>query len=335
MLEHGGQLRIAAKQYDIPLDRWLDLSTGINPMGWPVPPVPAGLWSRLPEDNDGLEQAAREYYNVEQVLPVAGSQAAIQALPLLRSQSRVGILSPAYAEHANAWHRTGHHVTATTEQQLNTAIAHSDVLVLIHPNNPTGARFAPKQLLAWHEQLTARNGWLIVDEAFMDTTPEQSLCPYTDRPGLIVLRSLGKFFGLAGARVGFVCAQQALLSQLHTMIGPWNVNAAGRWLATSALRDRSWQADTRQRLKLHSSRLHGLLTQTALHPQGGCDLFQWVETRYAAALHRDLARQGILTRLFEESSSLRFGIPATEANWQRLEQALAACPTAENLRLIA
>lgn len=331
MLEHGGRLREAAKRYNIPLSEWLDLSTGINPNGWPVPVLPASIWSRLPEDEDGLEQAARTYYGVAHLLPVAGSQAAIQALPQLRRVSRVSVLHPAYAEHAQAWQRAGHTVMATREDQLNDAVCQSDVLVLVHPNNPTGARFDIEQLLNWQEQLAARGGWLVVDETFMDITPEQSLCRIVPRKGLIVLRSLGKFFGLAGARIGFVWAQSYLLEQLNDLLGPWTVNTPARCVAINALNDQNWQRGARLRLNHNSDRLYALLAQYDLTPAGGSALFQWSLTSCAEQLHEMLAQHGILTRLFTDPSSLRFGLPENESDWQRLEKALvsviqADCP---------
>ncbi len=321
-LHHGGRLREAAMCYDIPLADWLDLSTGINPNGWPVPLVPASCWARLPEDDDGLERAARDYYDAGHVLPVAGSQAAIQVLPRLRPRSRVAVLDPGYAEHAYAWRSADHEVAAVAAERLDEAVQGSDVLLLIHPNNPTGARFPLEQLLDWHARLAARGGWLVVDEAFMDVTPEHSLCAYSARPGLIVLRSLGKFFGLAGARVGFVCAQASLLAQLHGLLGPWSVSAPARWIATSALTDSIWQDAARQRLGTDGARLQALLARHGLNPDGGCALFQWLRTPDAQHLHEALARQGILTRLFIESSSLRFGLPGNKADWTRLEAAL-------------
>jgi len=327
MLEHGGRLREAATRYDIPLADWLDLSTGINPEGWPTPLLPASAWSRLPEENDGLEQAAREYYGAEHLLPVAGSQAAIQALPQLRSPSRVSVLYPAYAEHSAAWRRAGHTVMAVTREQLNEAVPQSDVLVLIHPNNPTGASFKVEQLLDWQMQLAARDGWLVVDEAFMDVTPEQSLCCYSCRPGLIVLRSLGKFFGLAGARVGFVCAQPELLARLNNLLGPWTVNTPARWVATAALKDRAWQNGARRRLAHDSACLHTLLMQHGLSPTGGSALFQWIRTPQAVQLHEALARHGILTRLFTNPPSLRFGLPGNKKDWRRLAAVLVGIDT--------
>lgn len=323
MLEHGGQLREAAARYGIPLDDWLDLSTGINPNGWPVPAVPASAWSRLPEDADGLDEAARFYYGVRELLPVAGSQAAIQALPLLRRPCRVSVLHPAYAEHVHAWRRAGRTTTPVAPEELDHAVARSDVLVLINPNNPTGARFATAQLLDWYAQLAARGAWLVVDEAFMDATPEQSLAPFCPRPGLIVLRSLGKFFGLAGARVGFVCAEPSLLNRLKARLGPWTVATPSRRIATAALTDRAWQEATRHRLKADSKRLATLLRRRGLAPQGGCALFQWVPTPRATALHERLAGRGILVRRFDAPASLRFGLPGREADWVRLDATLA------------
>ena len=322
-LLHGGRLRAAAARYRIALSDWLDLSTGINPNGWPVPAVPASCWARLPEDDDELELAARVYYGAEQVLPVAGSQAAIQALPRLRAPARVHVLDPGYGEHAAAWRRGGHTVASVTAEQVEQAVEKTDVLVLIHPNNPTGAGFAVERLLDWHGRLAGRGGWLVLDEAFMDVTPQYSLCRFAAREGLIILRSLGKFFGLAGARVGFVCAQAALLAQLNTLLGPWSVNAPARWVACAALRDVAWQEAARPRLARDGARLRTLLARHGLAPEGGCALFQWRRTPHAAALHDALARQGILTRLFTAPLSLRFGLPGKEAEWARLEAALA------------
>ncbi len=323
LLHHGGRLRAAAERYRIPLSDWLDLSTGINPTGWPVPAPPAACWVRLPEDNDGLEQAARDYYGAEHVLPVAGSQAAIQALPGLRPPSRVAVLDPGYTEHAAAWRRVGHVIAPVGVGDIGQAVDSCDVLLLIHPNNPTGATFAVEELLDWHTRLASRGGWLLVDEAFMDPTPQHSLCRHSERIGLIVLRSLGKFFGLAGARVGFVCAHFELLTRLRALLGPWSVSAPARWVATAALRDQHWQAQARRALPEQGDRLRLLLARHGLAPDGGTTLFQWLRIPRAAELHRALARRGILTRLFDTPASLRFGLPGNEAGWARLDATLS------------
>ena len=322
MLEHGGRLQRAAREYGIALEQWLDLSTGVSPFGWPVRDVPPSAWQRLPEDDDGLVEVACAYYDAPQVLPVAGSQAAIQALPWLRGASRVGILAPGYAEHAQAWRNAGHQVECLAVDTLLAQIGQWDVLVLIHPNNPGGECFDVPGLLRIHAELAARNGWLLVDEAFMDVTPQDSLCPYTDREGLIVLRSVGKFFGLAGVRGGFVCAAPALLEALREKLGPWTLSGPTRYVLRQALADRSWHVSARMRLVTASKRLAALLARHGLAPSAGCSMFHWCCFEQAPAVHRGLARRGILTRLFDAPASLRFGLPPDDASMARLDQAL-------------
>ncbi len=323
MLEHGGALRAAATRYHIPPSDWLDLSTGINPSGWPIPLVPATVWQRLPEPDDGLETAAAAYYGTPHLLPVAGSQAAIQALPVLREPGRVGVLSPTYAEHAHAWQRAGHRVELLARETLEAMLDRLNVLVVVNPNNPTGTRFVPMTLLDWRARLVARGGWLVVDEAFMDATPAESLASRIGLPGLIVLRSLGKFFGLAGARVGFVLAEQELLERTLEKLGPWTVTGPSRWVATQALLDHDWQAEMRSQLDRTGNRLADLLKRQRLPAAGGTSLFQWVPLPEAEFWQDALARRGILVRRFADPPGLRFGLPGSEPAWRRLELALA------------
>ncbi|MBA1272597.1 threonine-phosphate decarboxylase CobD [Stutzerimonas azotifigens] len=323
MLEHGGRLRAAAARHGIPLADWIDLSTGIAPYGWALPPIPESAWTRLPEPDDGLEAAACDYYGADAVLPVAGSQAAIQALPWLRPRARVGVLSPCYAEHAEAW-RQGHHLQEISEGAIPRALERLDVLVVVNPNNPTGRLIPPQQLLDWHAQLAERGGWLIVDEAFMDCTPLFSLAAHSQLPGLIVLRSFGKFFGLAGTRLGFVLAETKLLHDLSERLGPWAVSGPARVLGTALLNDGEGQQRQRERLRRDGQRLAMLLAHHGLPVTGGCALFLWIAHAEAQLLHELLACNGILTRLFEQPLSLRLGLPADEPAWARLEQVLTA-----------
>jgi cobalamin biosynthetic protein CobC len=324
LLPHGGWLHAAVQRYGIPLAQWLDLSTGINPNGWPVPTLPAPVWNRLPEDDDGLEATARDYYGTPHVLPVAGSQAAIQALPQLIPPCRVALIRPGYAEHVHAWSRGGHDVVPVVASELDDAVASSTVVVLANPNNPTGALFPRAQLLRWREQLAERGGWLVIDEAFIDAIPGESLTADCPQPGLVVLRSLGKFFGLAGVRVGFVFADPALLQCLKALLGPWTVATPSRYVAMLTLNDRAWQQDCREKLLTAGARLAALLQRHGLVPHGGCPLFHWLSTARAAQIHDGLARRGILTRLYQDPPSLRFGLPATEESWSRLDASLGA-----------
>ncbi len=336
MLEHGGKLRAAALRYGIAEAEWLDLSTGINPNGWPVPTLPAEVWQRLPQEDDELAEAAQSYYGTSQLLAVAGSQAAIQALPALRPPTQVALVAPSYAEHAQAWRYHGHNVVQVPAAEIRQAALTAQVVVIVNPNNPTGKLFTRDELLNLHAQLAARGGWLVVDEAFMDATPQHSLAPLCPRAGLIALRSLGKFFGLAGARVGFVLAEPAILQSFAELLGPWPIAAPSRYVATLALRDAVWQRSTRQALPLASQRLAELLRVHGLMPSpptplpqagegnefGGTCLFQWVSCADAASVHEQLARQGILTRLFDAPASLRFGLPRDETQWTRVDTAL-------------
>ncbi|MFV3381462.1 threonine-phosphate decarboxylase CobD [Pseudomonas sp. NY15354] len=323
MLEHGGRLLRAVRQYGIAREQWLDLSSGIAPWPYAIPKIAQEAWARLPEVEDGLEQAARTYYGVDSLLPVAGSQAAIQALPCLRPAGRVGVLAPCYAEHPHAWRRAGHQVVELADGQVEQTLDSLDVLVLVNPNNPTGRCVPRERLLDWHARLARRGGWLLVDEAFMDNTPAQSIVDCADRAGLIVLRSFGKFFGLAGVRLGFVMAEQILLQRLAELLGPWTISGPTRVLGQSCFNDEAAHRTQIARCAQASRRLAALLEAAGLRPSGGCDLFQYVRLPQAAQLHEFLARRGILVRLFEQPLAVRLGLPATEADEQRLRDALA------------
>jgi cobalamin biosynthesis protein CobC len=319
MLEHGGRLAAAAREYGIPQNEWVDLSTGIHPIGYPVPPVPAECWQRLPEEEDCLRENAALYYGSSHLLPCAGSQAAIMALPFLRRPCRVGVLGPTYAEHAHAWKRAGHLVKHIQEYQPDMPL---DVLVLVNPNNPTGRLVPSNILLEWHAALSLHGGWLVVDEAFMDVTPEHSLAIHTGLHGLIVLRSLGKFFGLAGIRVGFILAWATLLNELREAFGPWPVAHPARWVAKQALVDTQWQTEQRCWLAQQSHRLAELLSRHNMPPTGGTAFFQWVYTTEAHILYQQLAQVGILVRRFDQPPSLRLGLPADELDWEKLNSLL-------------
>ena len=329
MLEHGGNLRQAALRYG--RSDWLDLSTGINPEWYPAPAIADNAWHRLPEPDPALVQAAQAYYGAPQMLPVAGTQAAIQALPRLRLPSRVVVAAPSYAEHAHHWAQHGHTLRQAPYDALDAAVAECDVMVVVNPNNPTGATVPRERLLDWAAQLSARGGWLIVDEAFGDTGLQASAAsPAAPAAqdlggmpeGLIVLRSVGKFFGLAGLRLGFVAAQPALLDALADLLGPWTVSGPAQQVALAALRDTAWQERTRARLRAGGQRLQSLLAAHGIHSSGSA-LFQWWPEARAEAFHEHMARHGIWVRLFTNAArGIRLGLPPDEAGWQRLEHAL-------------
>ena len=310
---HGGQLKLASERYNIPLENWIDLSTGINPNSYPLPPVPTHIWQRLPEVNDGLEAAAAAFYGSRYLLPVAGSQEAIQRLPQLRSKSRVGIISPAYHSHQQAWQSAGHDVVEVRRDQLDAMLPSLDVLLLVNPTNPTAERYSLEALRFWHQQLEKRGGWLVVDEAFMDLTPDGSLIQTEPETGLIVLRSIGKFFGLAGIRLGFVWAEPVVLRKLIALQDDWSVSNPARWAGRLALNDTKWQSEQRQWIPQAMTKLTESLENTYQCKTEQAGLFAHIVLgkERAKTEHERLCANAILTRLFRESGALRFGLHST------------------------
>ena len=323
-MRHGGSLGEARAAYGEPAEGWIDLSTGINPHAYPVALPPRAL-ARLPDPEDAarLEALARETYRAPgsaAVLAVPGTQAAIQLLPTLVTPCRVGIVTPTYAEHAAAWSRAGHAV-----REVSGLDAEADVLVLANPNNPDGSIVPQDAVLDRAGRAAAQGGLVLVDEAFADVAPGASVAPWAGRPGLVVLRSFGKFYGLAGPRLGFVLGPEDLLGRLRGLIGPWAVSGPALEAGLAALGDRAWAAAMRVRLAASALTLDACLARHGLAVIGGTSLFRLVETPDAARLHHALARRGLWTRRFARWPYwLRLGLPPDERGLQRLDRALGA-----------
>lgn len=351
---HGGALNAAAEYFDIPIKQWLDLSTGINPTSWSVPEIPTSVWLRLPEEQHdsplGLEQVALDYYFVDDVriekavsrnnvLPCAGSQQGIRLLPALynslnkghKTEAKVWVTAGSYAEHGIAWKEQGHRVCKVVCDNISDLLTQQpvDVLILVNPDNPSGHRWSTEQLLKWWSILHRRGGWLIVDEAFMDTTPEHSLVGHVEREGLFILRSVGKFFGLAGLRLGFVLSAEKTTKRLQKMLGPWAVSHPAQYLGKLAFQDKEWINKQRYDLAQQSLRLGALLEKSFGCRCEGTDLFQTLYHKDAELIFNKLAKQAVLIRFLPETSrtpeGLRFGLPGNhETSWQHLELALAS-----------
>jgi cobalamin biosynthetic protein CobC len=323
-INHGGNLHQAADLYNIPLKNWMDLSTGINPRSWQPPKIPAFVWQRLPEADDDLLLVAQQYYGCENLLPIAGSQVAIQLLPYYRKCSRIGIVSPCYAEHAYWWRQAGHSVVTIRPDEIDLFIRGLDVLLLSNPNNPDGTQYSVDNLLRWHRQLIKDDGWLIVDEAFIDSTPQQSLLSHNKimPKGLIVLRSIGKFFGLAGIRLGFIAAKSSLLEQIAQQQGPWSVSHPARWLGILALTDQQWQQQARDFLAKQSKTLQQVLSQSFqnIHKT---NYFCYIQHPDAKQIKHKLAQQGIWIRYFDKPSAVRLGLPTNYAELHQLSETLS------------
>ncbi|WP_075172230.1 threonine-phosphate decarboxylase CobD [Neptunomonas phycophila] len=325
---HGGDIRRASQEFDIALCDWLDLSTGINPYTYPLPDAPTSVWRNLPYDDYSLLVAAKRYYNTEHILPVAGSQQAIEIIPRLFSNAqsalKVAVLSPSYAEHTEQWCRYGHDVWPVSLDELESKLDVWDLIVVVRPNNPTTEMIVRDRIERWRQTLQKRSGIVIVDEAFMDAEPHHAslTCIQPEMPeGLIVLRSIGKFFGLAGIRLGFVVANPAYLNRLQGERGLWAVSGPALWAGQSCLSDEIWQQEMRAHLNSQSILLSDLLERMHL-PHARTPLFCYVPTASAEQIYRLLAQQGILTRLFEHIPAIRIGLPPNQAAAHRLEAAL-------------
>ncbi len=313
---HGGNLPWASATFNRPLAEWVDLSTGISPWVYPVPDIPSDIWQSLPYDVSPLLHAAAMYYRcaVDALTPVAGTQFAIRLLPTLLSPSSVAIPAIGYTEHYRAWLDAGHEVKLyDTQAQLQEWIEHKRVkhVVVINPNNPTSERYTSAQLLNLVKQLD-EDAYFIVDEAFMDVNPEHSLSAYLHQK-LIILRSVGKFFGLAGLRLGFVLGLNPLVNQLRLLTEPWGVSHPALWLGEKVLNDHLWQQQQRERIQKNSSQLQQCFSQLdhTSFGNGGlfCTLLGSSQTLYHYFL--SAAEQGILLRyhkLTDDRAWLRCGI---------------------------
>lgn len=323
---HGGHLQEARRRFPGAPEPFLDLSTGINPVAYPIPPLDAACWTRLPEPEQiaDVEAAAAEAYGVRDaamVVAAPGTQLLISLLPRLIPQASVAIVSPTYGEYARAFAAAGSRVSeATVLEQLDDA----DAVVICNPNNPDGRRFDATALL---KLLRTRNrgGLVVVDEAFADLEEGSlSLSSHLPHPGLVVLRSLSKAYGLAGLRLGFALTSLDLAATIRAALGPWAISGPAIDIGMRALADRAWLEAAREQLGDDVARLDAMLRQAGLTLVGGTMLFRLVESAAAPALFHRLGEAGILVRRFDYRRDwLRVGIPGSEADWQRLAHALA------------
>jgi cobalamin biosynthetic protein CobC len=232
------------------------------------------------------------------------------------------VVTPTYREHARAAALAGHSVSEISSLE---AAREASLVIVTNPNNPDGRLFAKGELIALAKRLARRGGLLIVDEAFMDVGPHGGLAGEVGGNPIVVLRSFGKFFGLAGVRLGFALAAPQLASRLAATLGPWPVSGPALAIGATALADRAWIEQTREDLLVAADRLKTILANGGPEIVGGTALFQLVRTPAASDLFHHLGRAGILVRSFAEHPSwLRFGLPGTEAAWARLRMAMVA-----------
>ena len=308
--DHGGGVDAAAQRYGGARDTWLDLSTGINPVAYPVPDFTAQDWGVLPDRRaqDALVQATREFWQIPPeaaVLAAPGASSLIARIPALTAPAKVWIPAPTYNEHGRAFAAAGWDVCDARTDAAS---------VLVHPNNPDGRVWMASDVTT---------DLCILDESFCDVMPNHSLIALAARPGVIVLKSFGKFWGLAGLRLGFAIGDPALIARLAQMLGPWPVSGPALRLGAQALADGGWADATRARLAGDAARLDGLMTSVGAIALGGTSLFRLYDTDDATRWQQSMARHQIWTRIFPYSARwLRLGLPGCDADWARLAAAL-------------
>lgn len=307
--DHGGGLDAAMMRWGGQRSDWLDLSTGINPVPYPLPDFAPHSWAALPDKaaQTALIEAARRFWNVPDqaaILAAPGASGLIARIPALFETGAVDIPKPTYNEHAAAF-------TAQGWRQDTDA----NLRVLVHPNNPTGQFWTSADLTA---------PCTVIDESFCDIAPEHSMIQHTSQPHCLVLKSFGKFWGLAGLRLGFLIGAPKLIEKMTDFIGPWAVSGPALDVGTRALSDHTWANDTRARLSQDAQRLDALMMQAGASIAGGCDLFRLYNVPSAQDWQDRLGQHHILSRIFPYSQTyLRLGLPAP-TQWAQLEAALTA-----------
>lgn len=324
---HGGRLDEAIARFGGAQKSWLDLSTGINPNAYSVADIEAIAWCHLPQNSDLelLLHDARTAYAAPKDAPciaAAGTQAIIQTLPGLFKPQSVAIVGFTYQEHGLCWQRAGHEVLVA--DGLESAEASARIIIVVNPNNPDGRAIEPSQLVELAKRLGAKGGLLVVDEAFCDTMPELSVLANTGQAGLLVLRSFGKYFGLAGLRLGFAFGPSLVIQRLGERLGPWPVSGPAILIGREALQNKKWITGTRRKLKKNRIAFEQLLSNSTIEIIGATDLFVLIQLDKATELYEHLAMHKILTRPFPGREDwLRIGIPGKKASLTRFSKALA------------
>lgn len=332
---HGGRLCVARSLFpDVP-QPWIDLSTGINPHSYPAPRASARERNRLPEPTElaRLEAVAAAAFNVSdplRVVAAGGTENILRLLPYVLKLTSAIIVGPTYGSHADAWQRAGAEVRTIADSDLLANAATNSAMTVVNPNNPNGRLLAREQLFSLHDALNRTGGALIVDEAFGDLEPQHCVSDIAGSdaaPRMIVLRSFGKFYGLAGVRLGFVIASPAIATRLRQLLGDWPVSVDALRAGLAAYADDDWAQRMRIRLSEAAQQLDELLVSGGMEIAGGTSLYRLARATNARARFTQLISHGVLVRPFDyDATLLRFGLPGSRQEWRRLAKALKEQP---------
>ncbi|MEM7293605.1 MAG: threonine-phosphate decarboxylase CobD [Pseudomonadota bacterium] len=325
ILLHGGAIDLMKARFPDAPSPWIDLSTGINPWPYEFSVEPQETMNHLPTvaqfESCAAAMASAIGANADSLVLAPGSELLIRLLPTVLSVQRVCVTAQSYGDHISAWRSADVAVNEVLDPLAE--IDHCDAVVVCNPNNPDGRCWSASELNHARERLAEMGGWLIVDEAYMDLHPEQSILTQTSTDGLIVLRSFGKFYGLAGVRLGALFAPRRILKKMSERLGVWPVPGPTLAIGTEAYDNFDWQIETRRQLSSARAKLDEVLTRHGLEVVGGTDLFRFVSTPSAETWWNGLAEQGIYTRRFNWCSRrLRIGLPASQDALTRLDGAL-------------
>jgi len=343
---HGGRLGAARIAYSQAPQPWIDLSTGINPRSYPAPRARGVTLNRLPDTGElaRLEAVAAAAFGVAdpvRVVATGGTEPALRLLPFVVGSrtsasdeavaggiSAAMVAGPTYGSHADAWIKAGVAARVVGDAELDGAIGQRTAVVVVNPNNPDGRLMSRDRLRQLHDAVVSRGGVLVVDEAFAEVTPEASVADIAgtaEAEHMVVLRSFGKFYGLAGLRLGFVVGNPAVAARVRGLIGDWPVSVDALVAGLAAYADSAWADRMRKQLATAARRLDGLLMLHGFEVVGGTSLYRLVRATDAPARFERLAASGILTRPFQHDAMLlRFGLPGSPDAWRRLGEALAA-----------
>ena len=283
--EHGGNILSLARQRGLSPTELIDFSASINPLGL-SPVVRNAIVNALdtlvhyPDNDCGeLKLALAEFHGLKQEhFAIAnGSTEIIYTLPGLLPGKSALIVSPTFSEYTNALRlhqREIRHLPlspadgfALNLDRLASLLEnYYDALYLCNPGNPSGALY-PRRVVEQVYDLCRDTGtFLVLDEAFMDFSEEESaktVIIAADQG--IVLRSMTKFYGIPGLRLGYAMAAPSLIERLSSLGGPWSVNTLAQVAGVAALRDSDYirrsladVADLRRKLSSALSAIPGL-----------------------------------------------------------------------------